>query len=533
MRALALAGLVSISACQPLREEVARVRVPRVVLVSIDTLHVEWTSPYNPNVTTTPFLSRIASEGVRFERAYTQVPITLPSHASILTGVSPQTLGVFANGDVLPDSAVTLAEIFSEAGYRTAAFISLGVLQPAYRLNQGFETFHDPFETDSSRWYRTADEVIEPVSEWVESHRDDPFFLWVHLSDPHEPYLAVDAPADTELWLDDELLTRVNLISMEQHSLALSLSPGRHSLRFRSLRPPKDDDRPETAIELQLLSQESLEPYALSELPGVDERRPLRPSFEISLRNRESEAVEVDLSFSGMLERPAPSDVLLNYETEVAYVDEHLEKLDALLASLGPREDTLLVVVSDHGEGLFAHDLLGHATFVFEDQLRVAWIMRGGGLPQGHVVTSAPALLVDVAPTILELLGLGTDGMEGQSRLSCWEAGRCPETPSWWSFGLDHEARRVTGMSGYRWPHKWMWRRSFPRSGFDLSGDPWEQVDLLEDPGPHNPEPLKDMAEGFHDVRRELADALRRTQGEGMSSERERLLRSLGYLKGK
>jgi arylsulfatase A-like enzyme len=533
VRALALAALACLSACQPFRAEIARARVPRVVLVSIDTLHVQWTSAYNPDVGTTPFLARVASEGVRFERAYTEVPITLPSHASILTGVSPQTLGVFGNGDVVPESAVTLAEIFSEAGYRTAAFISLGVLQPAFRLDQGFQTFHDPFETDSSRWYRTADEVIGPVSEWIHSHRDDPFFLWVHLSDPHEPYLPVGAPPDTEIWLDEELLARVNLISMERHDLALRLPPGRHRLRFVSLRPPKDDDRPETAIELQLLSQEALLPYASDELPTAIERLPLRPSYEIPLHNRKSEAVEVALSFSGMLERPAPSDVLENYKAEVAYVDEHLQKLDALLAELGPREDTLLVIVSDHGEGLFSHDLLGHATFVFEDQLRVAWIMRGAGLPEGRVVTSQPALLIDVAPTVLELVGLKARGMEGQSRLSCWERDQCPETPPWWSFGLDHETRRLTGMSGYRWPYKWMWRRSFPRSGFDLESDPWERVDLLEDPGPHNPEPLKEMAESFRKVRRDLANALRRSQGMGLTKERERLLRSLGYLKGK
>ena len=87
-------------------------------------------------------------------------------------------------------------------------------------------------------------------------------------------------------------------------------------------------------------------------------------------------------------------------------------------------------------------------------------------------------------------------------------------------------------MAAYRWPFKWMWRRSFRRIAFDASTDSKEEHDLLANPGPHNPEPLKRAAEGFRNERRRLARVLRASGPEAPSEERDRLLRSLGYLGG-
>ena len=103
--AAVLSALLLASACSQYRAARAKSKLPHIVLVSIDTLHVNWTGPYNPDVETTPFLDRFAAEGIRFEHAYTQTPITLPSHAALMTGVTPPTLGVMANGDYLPDEA--------------------------------------------------------------------------------------------------------------------------------------------------------------------------------------------------------------------------------------------------------------------------------------------------------------------------------------------------------------------------------------------------------------------------------------------
>ena len=523
-----LVAATLVSGCDDFRASRARSRVPRIVVVSMDTLHVGMSGPYNPDVETTPVLDRLAIEGVRFENAYTRTPITLPSHAALLTGVSPPTLGVMANGDRVPDSADTLAEILGDAGYRTGAFITLGVLKPAFGVNQGFHDFHDPFVEGSERWYRRAHEIIEPVKSWLDDNKEEPFFLWVHFSDPHEPYVTPDAPPDTELWLDDDLVGTYNLASAEHYFVDVALPPGKHRLRWTSLWQAQPDDRPETGIELMLISPDVLRDYTEDELPGAHTL--MQPSFEIQIANDESSVTTLELHFSGQLVRPPPSVVLPNYEKNVATMDRYLGELVDKLDSLGIGDETLLVVVSDHGEGLFEHDIVGHASNVYEDQLRIVWMMRGAGLPEGHVIADRPGLMIDVAPTILDIVGLSHSGMEGRSWVECWESNICPEPEPFWAYGLSHETRRLTGMASYRWPYKWMWRRGFERIAFDVASDPWEENDLLEDAGPHNPAALKESAESFHAERRRLSNALHESGETAVSSETERVLESLGYL---
>jgi len=535
--AIALAVMALALGCDDFRASRARARVPRVVVVSIDTLHVDKTGPYNAEIDTTPVLDRVAAEGVRFANAYTHVPITLPSHAALLTGVSPPTLGVMANGDMMPESAETLGEIFTDAGYRTGAFITLGVLTPTFFVNQGFQDFHDPFVDGPDRWYRRAHEIIGPVKAWLADHGDEPFFLWVHLSDPHEPYIAPDAPPDTELWLDDELVGAYNLASAERYAVDLDLPPGHHRLRWTSLWQANPDDRPESGIELRLIDPDALADFTSAVL---SKRYTLmQPSFELELDNPGDRVTAVELHFTGQMQRPPPSVVLPAYEQNVASADHYLGELVDELDALGIRDETLLVVVSDHGEGLFGHDILGHASHVYEDQLRIVWMMRGAGLPEGHVVADRPALMMDVAPTILEIVGLPHPEMEGRSFVDCWASSEskasknCPEPEPFWTYGLTHQTRGLTGMASYRWPYKWMWRRGFKRIAFDVTVDPWEENDLLEDAGPHNPDELKRSAESFRAERRRLSKALH-ASGESASSSRtgetDRVLESLGYV---
>jgi len=519
--------LLALTGCDAVRARRARSRVPHVVLVSIDTLHVDHIGPYNTEVTTTPFLDAFARDGVRFEYAYTHTPITLPSHASLMTGVSPPSLGVMANGDQLPGEATTLAEIFSDAGYRTAAFISLGVLQETYGLHQGFQIFHDPFVDGPMRWYRRAHEIIGPIKTWIDGHNDEPFFLWTHFSDPHEPYLLPDGPADTELLLDGTPIGEYMIAGADHRRAEIELTPGEHELTFRSLWEVRADDRPETGVDVTMLIVEGL--------PGADDvvlPAPLRPTWSVSLRNDDAESRRVSIVFAGRLQRPPPSFVMPNYDENVSRVDHYLEELQGALEDAGIADETLVVIVSDHGEGLFAHNVLGHAAFVYEDQLRIVWMMKGASLPPGTVIEDRPGLMTDIAPTLLDIVGLSSAGMEGRSWRSCLTGAECPENEPWWSYGLNHETRGLTAMAGYRWPYKWIWRRSFRRIAFDASQDPREEHNLLKDPGPHNPEPLKRAAESFRNERRRLSRVLKASRPDAPSDERERLLRSLGYLGG-
>ncbi|MCG8457349.1 MAG: sulfatase-like hydrolase/transferase, partial [Holophagales bacterium] len=138
---------------------------------------------------------RLAREGVVFERAYSVAPITLPAHTSILTGMYPFSHGVRNNGiQYVPEEAVTLAEILRERGYRTGAFVSAAVLERQYGLDQGFEVYDDDLSTGRDRRPRMvadrpAEAVFDSARAWLDTLGDDePYFLWIHLYDPHAAY---------------------------------------------------------------------------------------------------------------------------------------------------------------------------------------------------------------------------------------------------------------------------------------------------------------------------------------------------------
>jgi arylsulfatase A-like enzyme len=141
--------------------------------------------------------------------------------------------------------------------------------------------------------------------------------------------------------------------------------------------------------------------------------------------------------------------------------------------------------------------------------------------------------MVDIAPTLLDLVGLSVpDEMEGVSVVECWSGQPCSTREEWWAYGLNHETNGLTSIAGYRWPYKWMWRRSLGRRAHLVSGDPWEEEDLLEGRG-DNPDELKALAEKFRQKRRRFAQLLRLPPRMQQQEKHIDLLRSLGYIEAK
>ncbi len=273
-----------------------------LVLITLDTTRADRIGAYGGEAVPTPRLDRVADEGVLFEQAISQVPLTLPAHASLMTGRYPASLGVRHNGIyTLPAEALTLAERLGEAGWDTAAFIAAYVLNRGFGVEQGFETFNDvPVnryeggEDQLFRAQRTADEVNEQVFRWLDRRKEGKFFLWVHYYDPHDPY-----------------------------------------------RPPERDGRA--------------------------------------------------LSGSG-------------YDREISYVDACLGDLLDRLRQDGLLDRSVLAIVGDHGESLGEHGEKTHGIFLYEGAVHVPMMIRAPGLvPAGRRV-SGPVELVDVAPTLLDLL---------------------------------------------------------------------------------------------------------------------------------
>jgi arylsulfatase A-like enzyme/tetratricopeptide (TPR) repeat protein len=171
------------------------VEKPKVVLVTLDTTRADRLGSYGYAGARTPQLDALARRGVVFEQAATTSPLTQPAHASILTGMYPTHHGVRVNGSTaLGQSQRTLAELFRERGYETAAFVGAFVLDGRWGLNQGFQVYDDAFDLaqykhlDLGSVQRPGNLVVDAALAWLETHRQAPFFVWVHLYDPHTPY---------------------------------------------------------------------------------------------------------------------------------------------------------------------------------------------------------------------------------------------------------------------------------------------------------------------------------------------------------
>jgi arylsulfatase A-like enzyme/Tfp pilus assembly protein PilF len=171
-------------------------RRPSIVLITLDTTRADRLGCYGGTVAETPNLDQLASEGVLFEKAISPVPLTLPSHSSMMTGLYPYQHGVHQNGFyALPEKLTTVAEVLSAGGWRTGAFVGSIIVLRRFGLAQGFQTYDDPFHLRTGAMRideRPAEKVIESARSWLGQVGSDPFFLWVHLYDAHAPYVPPD-----------------------------------------------------------------------------------------------------------------------------------------------------------------------------------------------------------------------------------------------------------------------------------------------------------------------------------------------------
>ncbi len=343
-----------------------------LVLVTIDTLRADRLGSYGNRSVGTPHLDALARDGARALDASVQVPLTRPSHVSLLSGLYPAEHGIRDNvSPALRGDVPTLAERLKAEGFATAGFVSSIVLSRQSGLARGFDTFSDHFEVgaDDARFLNTIQRRGDiPTAEavaWLEAQRGSRLFLWLHLYDPHEPY-----------------------------------------------EPP--------------------EPYA-----------------------------------SRYADRP--------YDGEVSWSDELVGRLDAALARLGIRGETLLVVTSDHGEGLGEHGEAVHGYFVYESTLAVPLLLRGPGIAPGQQLR-ATARSVDLVPTVLDLLGVRLPAaahLTGRSLAPTLRGG--PEPPAEATY-----AESLTPLLHFGWSDLRALRDG--RFKYILAPRP-ELFDLREDPG--------------------------------------------------
>jgi arylsulfatase A-like enzyme/cytochrome c-type biogenesis protein CcmH/NrfG len=219
--ALALGALLAV-ACHRESPAVRTSIGTPVILISVDTLRSDHLPVYGYAGVKTPAIDALAADGVVFERAYSNVPLTLPSHTSILTGLLPQEHGVRNNIGYILDRTKhpTIAALLHDAGYTTGGFISSYVLRGNAGLSSGFDVYDDAIGTEAGaalgRLQRPGAATLSVARAWVDQAREKPFFLFFHIYEPHGPYEApepfrsqVANPYDAEIAASDDVVGKL------------------------------------------------------------------------------------------------------------------------------------------------------------------------------------------------------------------------------------------------------------------------------------------------------------------------------------
>jgi len=496
--------------------------VQNLLLIVVDTLRADHVGAYG-GAADTPVMDGLAARGVRFERAYSHIPITGPSHSSLFTGLLPFDHGVRNNDQILAAEPPTLAEILAAGGRQTAAVVSLGVLKRKFGHKQGFEHYGDHFPLD---WMKDAREVTDEVLALVESTLEQPFLLWAHYSDPHEPYTPPDDPYPE---------VRLSAGGVE---LGTFRTDGRvHSFEL---------DLPTGATELWLEAVGSHDPsraFEFKTIRATDGRVELRPPetwrvgpqaagakpqgrfparLQVDNGGEEPLGVTLRIACKEVLEL---AEIRRRYIREVEFADRQIGRLLEGLRTRGLLDDTLIVFVSDHGEGLGDHGLVGHISQLYDSLLRVPLIMTAPGvLPEGAVIRE-PVGIVDVLPTVVELMGMPpVDDRTGRSLVPLIRQDAWSERPV---FGATyrpeaHTDRVAVVAEGHKLIRSW--------TG---SGERDELYDLRSDPGE-----LRDLAPSGHlelrslqsilDARLQAATAV--VEEAELDEDEIESLRALGYV---
>ena len=445
-----------LATCAPLNARTASddsAPVP-VILISIDTLRADHLSAYGYTKIHTPHIDSFAQGGTRFTRAEAQIPLTLPSHTSLFTSTYPFENRVEENGERVPAGVVTLASVLQSHGYKTAAFIGSAFMDRSYGLDQGFDDYDSPFALDVTRvtnplamsLRRDGALVVRSARQWLDAHRGQSVFVFVHLFDMHFPYTL---PA------------------------------------------------------------------------GV--------------------AIRQGIS---------------RYDAQLQYVDQVMGRFQQDLMRSGWWEKSLVVVISDHGEGLGDHQESDHGYYIYESTLHVPLIFhwpqttetRNSKLDvrnsESRIRNSArvsnfefpfspfkeradaPVGLIDVAPTILDYLRIPAPAsFVGHSQLGTLKA-EAPGTPhAVYSESLyAHDAFRWAPLRALRMG-KYKYIQSPKAELYDLDADPHEHSNLL-----------RKNAAVASELQNELAKMLtryapsERAAATSLSPETLAQLESLGYL---
>lgn len=506
----------------------------RVILITLDTQRADHLSYVRANLARTPHLDEMARQGLYFNQAYSLIPITLPSHASLFFSEPPYKIKNYNNGQQIKRKRArpSFVNQFKKNGFRTAAFVSLGVLGSQFGLNEAFDTYDDSFPED--RWYLHAGEVNDRVFPWLEAHQAEPFFLWVHYSDPHDPYAPPDSPDDLRVYFNDQFLLQTCLNKYRTHQLPLELKPGLNRLRLEvdNFADANPDHFLARLDWLQVLDAENKTEIRADLTRGWYIRRQDNVFFfksgsiiEIKNGPQPRKAIFV---FRGKLLLPVEA-IARQYRAEVEYMDSEIGRFLDQLRKLKLYENTLFVIVGDHGEGLgeyhntFGDPHIGHIHFLYDVYLRVPFIITYPGHLRGGKIIETPVTLLDVAPTILSLMRW--EKMPQQMGRSLWPLKKQETRPLYFETYRPESVRDRFAIWQRPW-HLIITPEDRRLEVFNFEQDPLEKNDLSSEVGTNGEvQQLKKWLEEF------ARTALKEKEEIAIDRKTEEMLRSLGYIR--
>jgi arylsulfatase A-like enzyme len=393
-----------------------------VVIVLLDTLRADRLSCYGHDRPTSPHIDRWAAESaVRFSNTVAPAPWTLPSHASIFTGLDAVRHG-FNYWGTAPASLEMLAEALRSHGYTTAAVTGGGILQPRFGFAQGFDRFDAWGESDSTgeiSW------VFDGAIRWLRDHSDRRFFLFVHTYEPHYPHRRRQ-PFFDRFAAQDGVAPVEGTIQMRPHGWKNLVAPG---------------------------------DYFVIRRPGSNE-------------------------WQSPLDADETATVNLMYDSAVATADREVGRLLDELRALDLKGRTLVVVTSDHGEALGEDGRAGHA-YLEDYNLMVPLIIELPGGGHAGAVIDRQVRLIDLMPTILETVGIDAElPMDGRSLLPLISDSGADFPGRAWAYAASSNlglAVRVENRLKYVFPDAAWAELADSERLYDLVADPTEHANLAPD----------------------------------------------------
>ena len=479
-------GLPSPSEASEARAALTDARAPQgVILIVADTLRRDHLAPYGYERPTAPVVAQLAAEGTLFVDTISQGSWTKVAVPSILTSLYASTHGIVDLADRLPSSVTTLEEVYNAAGYATFHTSSVPFTGKLTNLHQGVEVLHErasirDFEDHGSK---TARVFVDRLLPWLEAHRDVPFFVFLHVFDPHSPFEPY-TPYDT-LWADASAKT-------EHEARVEQLKPFIDNLFMRRQGLPNTDELTEA---------------------GVD------PSAFVDR--------EVDW-----------------YDASIRAMDVEIGRLMERLRGLGLADKTLVAFTADHGEELLEHGQHWHGNSTYGEMLNVPLLLHWPGVVPAGLVVERTTQSIDLMPTLLELSLLETpEAAQGRSLVPLLASPEAPASLGWTPGPAFSERKEIPSEpTGYLrdtdsyaivadgWKLIQHTRRpdDFPEYElFDHERDPLNLDDVAAD----HPERVQALASALTAWRERAESQQVAVETEGLSPEEERRLRSLGYIR--